>query len=130
MKITPEYGQKIIVGVIHENTFRWYVTEKEIWYLDLPKLIAAYDRIGYPTNDPDDFSERFDIGIVNEDTATEFLHCIEPYRVETNELSNLLVHHQYEFIGEMAPALFIDFNKKLLLSEFPEPASFEAYVPD
>lgn len=37
MRITPEYGNNVIVGVNYHNSFSWYVADKDYWILDLEK---------------------------------------------------------------------------------------------
>lgn len=137
--IPVEYAQNIIVGVIFQTKFEWYVSEKEIWFLDLKKHMQAYTDKGYPPRNPDDFSGRFDIPIVNEETAQIFLKAMEQYKVKRDELSDLLIttisktdreEDDIDDLLDFVPSLFVDFDTKRFLSSFPEPASFEYYVPD
>ena len=32
MILEPLYAENIIVGIIYTNEFRWYVTDKELWF--------------------------------------------------------------------------------------------------
>lgn len=130
MNLIPKYALNIIVGVVFENTFKWYVTDSEIWYLDLRKLIDAYEKKGYKIPNPDDFSERFDIDIIDTNNASEFLKHIKEFSVDTSELRNLIVNQKYDHISELVPSLYINFQEKILISEYPEPVSFEKYIPD
>ena len=34
MKLGPEYCENIVVCVKYRNNYEWYVTDKELWYLD------------------------------------------------------------------------------------------------
>ena len=130
MELVPKYAESIIVGVKYGNAFKWYISDKELWYLDLRKLIKAFENKGFQIPNADDFSDRFNIDIVNEHNAKEFLTHMKKFIVETKELKDWIINKKYECISDMAPSIFIDFNDRILISEFPEPASFEEYVPD
>ncbi|MET3208728.1 UNVERIFIED_CONTAM: hypothetical protein ABIC26_001667 [Paenibacillus sp. PvR008] len=116
MKLQPEYAQNIIVGVIFEGQWNWYVTEREYWFLNTV------------------MEERFGIPILDETTAGAFLGHICEYRVAVDELTSLLsmladaIEHKDEVL-EFCPTLYVDFDQKILYSLFPELASFEHYVP-
>ncbi|MGW9526218.1 hypothetical protein ACWHAM_00435 [Paenibacillus terrae] len=116
MKLWPEYAQNIIVGIIFNGKWNWYVTEREYWFLNT------------------EMEERFGISILDETTAVVFLGHICEYRVAADELTSLLItledaiEHKDEVL-ELYPALYVDFDQKVLYSLFPEPASFEHYLP-
>jgi hypothetical protein len=124
------YAENIIVQVKYMNSYRWFVADKEIWFLDLKKLIASYLEKGFEIPNPDDFSDRFNIAIVNEDTAEDFLQKISDFEVRTEELRKMLEQRTYSHISDMLPSLYVDFDDKELTSYYPEPASYELYVPD
>ncbi|MDN4523977.1 hypothetical protein [Fictibacillus fluitans] len=125
----PEYAEMIIVLVRYKSLYQWYVTDKEIWYLDLKKLISSYRQKGFEVHNPDDFSDRFDIAVVNENTAEEFLQRISGFQVSHEELRKMLVQKTYHDVLDMQPSLYVNFDEKELISSFPEPASYEHYVP-
>src|SRR5205807_1298043 len=56
------------------------------------------------------------------------------YRVDKNTLEELLLDKtpisSWDDVAELCPSLLIDFDRKRLMSLFPEPASFEDYVPE
>ncbi|MDN4076860.1 hypothetical protein QYF52_02860 [Paenibacillus polymyxa] len=116
MKIWPEYAQNIIVGVMFLGQWNWYVTEREYWFLNT------------------EMEERFGIAILDETTAGAFLEHICEYKVAAGELTTMLqtldeaIQHKDEVL-EFCPTLYVDFDQKVLYSLFPEPASFEHYVP-
>ncbi|RGL38923.1 hypothetical protein DXC69_02520 [Paenibacillus polymyxa] len=116
MKIWPEYAKNIIVGVMFQGQWNWYVTEREYWFLNT------------------EMEERFGIAILDETTAGAFLEHICKYKVAAGELTTMLqmldeaIQHKDEVL-EFCPALYVDFDQKVLYSLFPEPASFEHYVP-
>ncbi|WP_025682328.1 hypothetical protein [Paenibacillus maysiensis] len=136
MKVNIEYGENIIVAVILNNEWTWYVTEKEYWYLDLIKLENAYLDKGYKLPDQGDYSDRFDIAVLDEKSAYKFLYEISELKVSKVELSELVLKLEYtnsedkNFLTGLTPSLLVDFDNKLLMSYFPEPASFENYTPD
>lgn len=126
----PKYAENIIALVKYKKSYRWFVTDKEIWFLDMKKLISSYQNKGFEIPDTNDFSERFGIGIVNEDTVEEFLQIINEFEVSNEELSQFLIQKSYSHISDMFPSLYIDFDNKKLISYYPEPASYEQYVPN
>lgn len=136
MKLNIEYGQNIIVAVVLNNICSWYVTEKDYWFLDLIKLENAYINKGYQVPDQGSYDDRFNIAVLNENTAQDFLNKIHEFQVSTEELRTvILATEEMNTRGENelidhSPALLVNFDHQILLSQFPEPASFEYYVPD
>ncbi|MEI5908511.1 hypothetical protein WAK64_15800 [Bacillus spongiae] len=128
MKESPKYAKTIIVFVKYKNEDRWYVADKELWFLDLRKLSAAFSKIVFDDDLSNDFSDRYDIDIVNEDTAEDFLNHIR--EASTEELHNILKGGFYSDIVDLVPSLYIDFDNKIFLSYYPEPASYEVFVPN
>lgn len=134
MLLEPQYAQNIIVAVIFHGEWRWYVTDKELWFLDLNKLTNAFSDKGYDMNEEDD-SERFGIRVLSEQTADLFLSLIQELRVEVTDLRQKVLEvcssaDNYDCILDVCPVLCIDFDKKVLFSLYPEPAAYEDYVPD
>ncbi|BFT72348.1 hypothetical protein [Paenibacillus sp. P36] len=130
MKQMPKYAENIIVLVKYKSSFKWFVTDKELWFLDLRKLIASYLERGLTIHNPEDFSDRFDIAIVNEDNAGIFLNNIRELEVTKDELQNLLEEGTFNHISDLLPSLYVDFDAKKLTSYFPEPASYEFFIPN
>ncbi|KAA9002080.1 hypothetical protein F4V43_13545 [Paenibacillus spiritus] len=126
----PKYAETVIVLVKNKNHFRWFVADKEIWFLDLKKLNSSYLEKGYNIPDPDDFSDRFNIAVVSEETAEDFLLQLSDFEARTEELREMLEQRTYSHISDMLPSLYVDFDNKELTSYYPEPASYEFYVPD
>ncbi|MGN7356210.1 hypothetical protein ACTHPF_02515 [Paenibacillus sp. SAF-054] len=116
MKLMPEYAQNIIVCVVFQNTWKWYITEREYWFLNV------------------EMEDRFGIEVLDESTAARFLHQIQDLEVPVSELANMLteleaVFQSYDDVLEFIPAMYVNFDDKVLYSLFPEPMSFEHYVP-
>src|SRR5579863_10116287 len=87
----PEYAQNVVVGVVFRTTFSWYVTEREYWYLDFTKYERAFLAIGCTDPILKDYSSRFHIAILNENTAEYFLSQIEHCRVPSSALSQMML---------------------------------------
>lgn len=134
MLLEPQYAENIIVAVIFQGEFRWYVTDKDLWLLDLNKLTTAFSDRGYDMSE-DDESERFGIRVLSEQTANLFLSHILEYKVEVNDLRQKVLEacsgpDNFDCILDVCPVLCVDFDKKELFSLYPEPAAYEDYVPD
>lgn len=131
---SPIYDNIIIVGVIFNKKFEWYITNKLFWIMELEKLSKE---------DYDDFFKckenkeaREGIITLSEKNVRIFLDRITQYRVNNinelrlkilDEIKKKSVESELE---EYYPALMLDFDKKILYSQFPEPFEFENYVPE
>ena len=51
MVLEPLYAENIIVGVIYNKKFKWYVTDKELWFLDYNKLDNECETLGISVED-------------------------------------------------------------------------------
>ena len=67
MVLEPIYAENIIVAVIHNNEFKWYVTDKELWFLDYNKLDNEYETLGIEVEDEYEADERKGIKVLNEE---------------------------------------------------------------
>lgn len=117
MKLMPEYAQNLIVGVVFQNIWTWFITEREYWFLNV------------------EMEERFGIKVLDQNTAEDFIHKIDEYKVSTQELTRMLVElkeafQTYDEVLEFLPTIYVDFDKKEFYSLYPEPMSFEDYVPE
>lgn len=131
----PEYAQNLVVGVIIHGTFAWYITDRDYWFLDLPKYESAFLANGYELPTLGDYSERFDIPILNENTADLFLSHIANYRVPSHVLSQMMLTKIDETDGEndlldFIPCFLVNFDQRQFFSMYPEMIRFELYVPD
>ena len=130
----PEYAQHIIVAVIVHNTFAWYITDKEYWYLDYTKYDRAFLAAGLKDAMLGDYSNRCDIAVLNEETADAFLaHCAER-RVPASALSHMLLARRKadtkDDLLDFAPSLLVNFDQRQLYSHYPEMIRFENYVTE
>lgn len=130
----PEYAQDIIVGILFHNTFAWYITDKEYWYLDYAKYDRALLESGFKDSTIGDYSSRFDIAVLDTDTIEHFLSHIVDSRVSPEALSYMLLarkkSNKKDDLLDFAPCLFVDFDQEQLFSQYPEMIRFEIYVPD
>jgi hypothetical protein len=136
MKVYPKYAENIVVGVVYDGAFEWYVSEKTYWILDLNILEAAYAKKGFHTAGVHDplATWRFGIKVVDEYSAAAFLDNMQDYAADCAELQDcMLTAVQFgdkEDIIDCRPSLLIDFDARSLESLYPEYESFETYVPD
>ncbi|TYV37149.1 hypothetical protein [Listeria monocytogenes] len=123
--LIPKYAENIIVGVKYNDSFNWYITDTELWYLDYKQ--ACYSIEEYP-------KERKNISILNENTANSFLINIESFKSSTNSLKKNffkeLNRNKEEVTYDYNPSLLVDFDNQILYSNYPESISFEEYIPD
>ncbi|MGG3639969.1 hypothetical protein [Bacillus gobiensis] len=133
MLLEPCYAEHIIIGVIHNNSFEWYVTEKELWFLDYNKLDDAYQARGFDKENLLIPSEREDIEVLDQRSLDKFLSKLTKHKASKNDLYKILndavQSEEYDDLLDFSPSLLVDFNDQKLYSMFPEPASFEEYVP-
>ena len=142
MLLEPQSTENIIVGLKYENSFSWYVTKKDIWFMDTEKLKAAYaikfKEYGLPLSnltfgvaDP----ERQDIPVLNEYTIGLFKSRLEKNLVTVDKLKERLqscvaTNDSEQVHFDFLPSLYLDFDKHCLYSMYTEPASFEDAVPN
>ncbi|MPN40665.1 hypothetical protein SDC9_188203 [bioreactor metagenome] len=139
MQCLPEAYKNIIVGLKWRGKFAWYVSLKDMWFLDETALEREYEqwckRKGLPLNfavSEDD--ERYGLCVLNEKNVNLFLPRIAKYAVSSDELREYMklamnIKSRDEVTLEYMPSLYIDFDKKILYSMYTEPASFEDYLP-
>lgn len=144
----------IIILVNISNKFYWYVMEKEMWVLDLKKWqeetmsIIKEKREKLPVEELPDFirdinklkewesipidSDRPGFPILNEKNIKKYLNTIYNYKLTYEELEEFLKSY-FETIGKQGlkyPQFYIDVPNKTFYNFYPEPGSYEEYVPD
>ncbi|WP_088816164.1 MULTISPECIES: hypothetical protein [Listeria] len=134
MNLIPDYTKNIIVAVVLEGNLLWYVSDKEIWFLDYQKRIEAFKNKGYSINtDYIDESRKNNL-VLDTSNALEFLNLIKENKTTVEELreslskskSNIDDSWKYDY----RPSLYVDFDKKILYSNYSEPSSYEDYAPE
>ncbi|MEH7581933.1 hypothetical protein V7170_08635, partial [Priestia megaterium] len=87
--LEPIYAENVIVGVVHKKQFQWYVTDRELWYLDYVKLAQAFENEGDSAVDEYIEPERKGIEVLSSENAELFLKRIESYKVDAATLLKL-----------------------------------------
>ncbi|MCE4048953.1 MULTISPECIES: hypothetical protein [Bacillaceae] len=138
--LEPKALENIIVGLLVDNSFKWYVSPKNLWFLDRKKQADAYNKkfkeIGLKNigNSIEEDDERKGIEVLDERSFIEFIPRIDKYSVSTEELRELLKLNMLTKLKEdtfysFLPSLYVNLDKKELYSLYPEPASYEDFVP-
>ena len=128
MKLYPEYSENIIAYVIHNGAGSWYVTGKEIWFLNQADFSRAFGVD--PSKDDIEFTENISFG-----NGNLLLSEISPYKVTTEELKELISIYppltENEDLLELRPSIYINIDKKELINLFPEPSGqFQNFPPE
>ena len=85
-------------------------------------------RFYYEVGSIDEFSKcRFGIIILDESNADMFLRCIDSYKVSTSDLQKMYLMSNEKQI--YLPSLYVNFDNRCLISQFPELDKFEDFVP-
>ncbi|AJI25205.1 hypothetical protein H8R29_14125 [Priestia megaterium] len=131
--LEPIYAENVIVGVIHKKQFQWYVTDRELWYLDYVKFAQAFENEGDLAVDEYIEPERKGMEILSGENAELFLKRIQSYKADAATLLKLfedkIESGEEEDVLDFIPSFLVDCDQKVFYSLFPEPASFEEYVP-
>ncbi len=139
MKLIPKYCENVIVGVLYDRKFNWYVTPKDLWRLDYNKeyegWVKFYEEMGrtqkrfiHEVGSFEEFCKRrWGMAVIDRINAGEFLEKIKKYSVTVNELKDAYDNMDK---SDLNPAFFVNFDKFAFYSNFPEPENFESYVPD
>jgi len=133
VKYFPEYTKYIIVGVICNDAFAWYVTEKDYWFLDLFALKEAYNKKGYDIDitDPQDIRSKYPV--LDKQAFLKFQPALQEYLATTTDLRELLLLYLEEdsqsWLYEMHPSLLIDFDNQKLYNDYYEQEAFENVIP-
>lgn len=139
MQCLPEAYKNIIVGLRWKGQFAWYVSLKDMWFLDETKLEKEYEKWCKDKGLSFDFAvskddERYGFLVLNEGNIDVFLPRISKFGASADELREYMklamdIKTIDDVIFEYMPSLYIDFDEKTLYSMYTEPASFEDYVP-
>ena len=125
--------ENIIVAVVHNNKFNWYILPTEICFMDYDKWAEAFRKRGFEIKNEYIDDRRKNLFILDTNTATEFLGRIDQDKVTTDDLQEglLLFKNEIEddWFFDYRPSLYIDFDKKILYSHYGEPISMEKFVP-
>lgn len=139
MFLEPDGIAKIIIGTMINSDFNWYVTDKDLWFMDYEKLHEVYKKkfeslkIPYNMDNHENQNERKGLPILNEISIHDFKPRIDKYKATVDELRELLkiyllINSNEDAYYRFIPALYLDFDKKELYSLYTEYESFETYV--
>lgn len=123
----------VVVLIKYNGEHQYYVSDKELWILDLKKLEEAFEIIGYDINPLEDERIRFDI--LAKRQYSVYKDKITKYKVSYEELSDYyqlfqLTKKPEDDIREILPVFYIDFDKKIFYSFYTKPDSYEEYIPE
>lgn len=122
-----DLNEQFIIYAIYEECGKWYISDKEIWYLDYKKRIEAYRNIGYEIKEEYIDERRKDLLLLSGDNVSLFLRRVETDECLTKDLKKLFFENLED--DDYKPSLYVDFDKMILYSMYTEPASYENYVP-
>lgn len=122
-----DFNEDIIVYAIYKGEAHWYITYKELWYLNHHVLIEAYRKRGlaFDINLVDEI--RRDLLGMDDNQIPIFLERIKNDICSNEELEELYNNNLDE---ELFPSLYVDFDKKKFISMYNEMVSYEDYMPD
>ncbi|MCQ2534229.1 MAG: hypothetical protein MJ172_06655 [Clostridia bacterium] len=117
----------IIVYAIYKGEACWYVSYKELWYLNYDMRIQEYQKRGYTIDINSVDCTRRDLLEMNDEQIPVFLERIKLDIWSRNELAEA---YESDLDSSLFPSLYVDFDKKQMISMYSEYASYEDYVPD
>lgn len=129
--VMPDVMEAPLVGVTRNGCFSYYVAPTIVWYLDYLKKIREI-RPDFTVEMPwPDVKDRFGIFVVDKEHEEAYVKGLEPYKKSCGELraAMRMCIHAWE-LEDFSVNLLLDFDRKVLLSYYPEPMFFEEYVPE
>ncbi len=136
----PEYCENVIVGISYKNKFNWYITYKDLWRMDYQKEYNMWKEY-YINNGRTEKQFNFEVGsfqhfcerrwgieVLNEKSADCFLKHIKENMVSTDKLRELYSTSNGKDLS-LIPVFYVNFDKKIFCSNFPEPENYYDYVP-
>ena len=124
------FDEQIIVYVIHNGEGNWYISDKEIWFLDYSKRLDVFKNIGYEIKEEYVDERRRDLLCLDENSAHLFMKRIESERCSISTLKELVSCNDDRFFkSDFCPSLYIDFDKCEMFSMYSEYAAYENYAP-
>lgn len=130
--IKPIYAENIIVGIKFKNIFNWYILDKFLCLLNL-EVLESNELTTYMNNKL--YSAiRKNIKVINEGNKKDFVDNIEQFKTNIDELRiQILKYYEesnFDEIDDFFPTLFLDFDKNILYSQYPENIAFQNYLPN
>ena len=75
--VEMDLNEQFIVYVIYKGCGKWYISDKEIWYLDYQKRIEEYRKIGCEIKEEYIDERRKDLLCIEEDNVLLFLSIVQ-----------------------------------------------------
>lgn len=122
-----DLNEQLIIYAIYEKCGKWYISDKEIWYLDYKKRMESYQNAGYEIKEEYIDERRKDLLTIEESNTLLFFKRIETDECSTKDLRKLFFVNLED--DDYKPSLYVDFDNKIFYSMYSEPASYEDYVP-
>lgn len=119
---------EIIAVIRSKDQYLWFCSDKTLWLMDYKRYAHLFD----PNNN--DFSGRFDIGILDNSTLEQFVEAMSEYRTSFQELRQLFESHQpvktFDEVYHLFPRVLIDFDHTELYSSYSELLQIEQYATE
>jgi len=120
----PIYAEWQVTAVVDNGKWEWYVLFISWCYLDWNKWSKEFKERKQET-------ARFGIMTVDEKTKDAFLYAVADYRIATEALRTMLKEETDDDVKcAFEPTILIDFDAKVFVSDYPEMACPENYIPD
>jgi len=128
MKIKPVYAENLVVAIVADQTFHWYVMDLLYCYLDMNSKRERFKKAGYELKMNPTF--RFGIQVVDEHTKDAFLQHLKPQQFSAQQLRELLKEEsdRDERMGYY-PCVYINFDERVFYSDYYEMQYFEKDAP-
>ncbi|MBQ8781360.1 MAG: hypothetical protein IJZ72_06795 [Oscillospiraceae bacterium] len=136
----PEYCKNVIVGVVYKKKFSWYITHKDLWRMDYRKEYDMWKkfyaengrtekRFVYEVGSFQQFCERrWGIEVLDEKSAECFLEHVFKKQISADKLREIYSVSDGNDLS-LNPVFYVDFDKRIFCSNFPEPENFNDYIP-
>ena len=127
------FPTEIICGVRYNGDFSWYVSDRELWFLDYTILESNLVSYGYSMDNLILDSKRRHTKILTKENAGQFLNQMVEFEISSKDLQFYFLESVTElddsWYYDFQPSLFIDFDNNSLYSQYSESESFENYIP-
>jgi hypothetical protein len=122
----------IVVCARHQGEWLWFQSPVDFWILDQQKWVRGFRNRGLDA--PDEYEARFDIPIVDQDNADDFLALMAEFGRDRDGLEAELAAlgedaQSWWDIAALMPVLWVDFDERCAYSLFGEGVELENYVP-
>ncbi|WP_397458928.1 hypothetical protein AB3464_03120 [Pseudomonas asplenii] len=125
----------VVAVVRYQGEIRWFRSELDFWVLDWKKWQESFvlAEVSVPPGEAS-APERFNILVVNEHSADEFLAAMTVYEIGREYLHLQLLERYEEAaswwdVSDLFPVVFVDFDNKKLGAFYPGGTKFERFAP-